>query len=206
MHVFHILYVLESHYYPDLTCLALRQKLGNLHGLDPENYVIANGADNIINLVIASYVDPGEEVVYCIPTLSEYNKNTLLVRGIPVQIPTTLDHKFDLKAILGATVGFLRFGKIARRVAEKLKPFGVRLIAYAPSVPKEIFSKYTVESVSFNELFRQSTILSLHIPFRPENKNMIGYEQRKQMPKGSFIVNTSRGGLINAILIVSFKI
>ncbi|MED1468066.1 C-terminal binding protein [Bacillus salipaludis] len=95
------------------------------------------------------------------------------------------------------TVGFLGFGKIARRVAEKLKPFGVRLIAYAPSVPKEIFSKYTVELVSFNELLRQSTILSLHIPFRQENKNIIGYEQLKQMPKGSFIVNTSRGGLIN---------
>ncbi|MFD0827774.1 histidinol-phosphate transaminase [Neobacillus sp. M.A.Huq-85] len=94
--------VLESHYYPDLTCLALRNKLGKLHGMDPENYVIANGADNIINLVIASYVNQGEEVVYCTPTFSEYNKNTLLVGGIPVEIPTTLDHKFDLEAILDA--------------------------------------------------------------------------------------------------------
>lgn len=95
------------------------------------------------------------------------------------------------------TVGFLGFGKIARRVAEKLKPFGVRLIAYAPSAPKEVFSKYSVEAVAFNDLLRQSTILSLHIPLKPENRNIIGYEQLKMMPKGSFIVNTSRGGLIN---------
>ncbi|MFZ7946727.1 MULTISPECIES: histidinol-phosphate transaminase [Bacillaceae] len=94
--------VLEGHFYPDLTGLELRNKLGRLHGIDPENYVIANGADNIINLVIASYVNPGEEVVYCTPTFSEYQKNTLLVGGNPVEIPTTKDHKFDLEAILDA--------------------------------------------------------------------------------------------------------
>ncbi|MBU8879711.1 histidinol-phosphate transaminase [Bacillus sp. FJAT-29790] len=94
--------VLEAHYYPDLTCLELRNKLGSLHGIDPENYVVANGADNIINLVIASYVNSGDEVVYCTPTFSEYNKNTLLVGGIPVEVPTTKDHKFDLEAILDA--------------------------------------------------------------------------------------------------------
>ncbi|WP_066398840.1 histidinol-phosphate transaminase [Neobacillus mesonae] len=94
--------VLESHYYPDLTSLNLRRKLGNLHGIDPENYVTGNGADNIITLVIASFVNPGDEVVYCTPTFSEYHKNTLLVGGTPVEIPTTKDHKFDLEAILDA--------------------------------------------------------------------------------------------------------
>ncbi|MFK2826684.1 histidinol-phosphate transaminase [Bacillus sp. B190/17] len=92
----------EAHFYPDLTCLELRTKLGALHGIDPENYVIANGADNIINLVIASYINPGDEVVYCTPTFSEYHKNTLLMGGVPVEIPTTKDHKFDLEAMLEA--------------------------------------------------------------------------------------------------------
>ncbi|KMY54014.1 histidinol-phosphate aminotransferase [Bacillus sp. FJAT-27231] len=92
----------EAHFYPDLTCLELRTKLGELHGIDPENYVVANGADNIINLVIASYVNSGDEVVYCTPTFSEYHKNTLLMGGVPVEIPTTKDHKFDLKAMLEA--------------------------------------------------------------------------------------------------------
>ncbi|KAB7706714.1 histidinol-phosphate transaminase [Bacillus aerolatus] len=92
----------EVHFYPDLTSLELRTKLGELHGIDPENYVVANGADNIINLVIASYINPGDEVVYCTPTFSEYHKNTLLMGGVPVELPTTKDHKFDLEAILGA--------------------------------------------------------------------------------------------------------
>ncbi|GHH99041.1 histidinol-phosphate transaminase [Neobacillus kokaensis] len=94
--------VLDSHFYPDLTSLELRKKLGGLHGIDPENYVTGNGADNIITLVIASFVNPGDEVVYCTPTFSEYHKNTLLVGGTPVEIQTTRDHKFDLEAILEA--------------------------------------------------------------------------------------------------------
>ncbi len=92
----------EGHLYPDPTCWELREKLGEQQGINPENYVVANGADNIINLTIASYVNPGDEVVYCTPTFSEYNKNTLLMGGIPVEIPTTDDHKFDLEAMLGA--------------------------------------------------------------------------------------------------------
>ncbi|MCM3766898.1 C-terminal binding protein [Neobacillus niacini] len=95
------------------------------------------------------------------------------------------------------TVGLLGFGKIARRVAEKLKPFGVRIVTYAPTAPKEVFAQYSVEAVSFERLLRQSTILSLHVPLRPENRNIISYSELKMMPEGSFIVNTSRGGLIN---------
>ncbi|WP_066398838.1 C-terminal binding protein [Neobacillus mesonae] len=95
------------------------------------------------------------------------------------------------------TVGLLGFGKIARRVAEKLQPFGVRIITHAPTAPKEIFAHYSVEAVSFEQLLRQSTLLSLHIPLRPENQNIISYKQLKLMPKGAFIVNTSRGGLFN---------
>jgi histidinol-phosphate aminotransferase len=91
--------VLEGHFYPEATSLELRKKLGSLHGIHPENYCIGNGADNIITLVIASYVNPGDEVVYCTPTFSEYHKNTLLVGGTPIEIPTTKDHKFDLEAM-----------------------------------------------------------------------------------------------------------
>ncbi len=94
--------VVDGHLYPDPTCWELREKLGRQQEINPENYVVANGADNIINLTIASYVNPGDEVVYCTPTFSEYNKNILLMGGIPVEIPTTDDHKFDLKAMLSA--------------------------------------------------------------------------------------------------------
>ncbi|WP_191991879.1 C-terminal binding protein [Bacillus aerolatus] len=102
-----------------------------------------------------------------------------------------------IKRFCNHTVGLLGFGRIARKAAQKLKGFGVRLIAHDPSVSEEVFDEYSVEAVSFNELLSQSTILSLHVPLKPDTKNIISYDQLKMMPQGAFIVNTSRGGVIN---------
>lgn len=140
----------EAHFYPDLTCLELRSKLGELHGINPENYVIANGADNIINLVIASYINPGDEVVYCTPTFSEYHKNTLLMGGVPVEIPTTKDHKFDLEAMLGAITDKTKVvivcnpnnptGTIVSE--EELRGFFKRLPEHVVAVLDEAYGEY----------------------------------------------------------------
>ncbi|WP_066397033.1 C-terminal binding protein [Neobacillus mesonae] len=102
-----------------------------------------------------------------------------------------------IKRFSNNTVGLLGFGRIARKAAQKLKGFGVRLIAHDPYVSKEVFDKYSVEGVSFYDLLNQSTFLTLHVPLNPDTKNIIGYEQLKMMPQGAFVINTSRGGVIN---------
>ncbi|OCA82168.1 hypothetical protein A8F95_15310 [Bacillus wudalianchiensis] len=95
------------------------------------------------------------------------------------------------------TVGLLGFGRIARMVATKLQPFGVRILAFDEYVFDEIFDLYGVTPVSLIELLQLSNILSLHVPLTPETKNLLSYEQLKLMPKGAFIINTCRGGIIN---------
>ncbi|KMY56125.1 hypothetical protein AC623_08585 [Bacillus sp. FJAT-27231] len=95
------------------------------------------------------------------------------------------------------TVGLLGFGRIARMVATKLKPFGVRILAYDEYVFDEIFDLYGVTPVSLIELLQLSNILSLHAPLTPQTKNLLSYEQLKLMPKGAIIINTCRGGIIN---------
>ncbi|KMY54015.1 hypothetical protein AC623_08560 [Bacillus sp. FJAT-27231] len=95
------------------------------------------------------------------------------------------------------TVGLLGFGRIAQKVAQKLKGFGVRLIAHDPGVAKEVFEEYSVEAVSFHDLLKQSSFLTLHVPLKSDTKNIISYDELKMLPQGAFIVNTSRGGVIN---------
>lgn len=99
----------------------------------------------------------------------------------------------------GRTVGLLGFGRIAREVAKKFKVFGVNIIAHDKYVPDEVFIEEEVESVTLNELLNRSHILSLHVPLTDETKEIINYKRMLQMPKGSFIINTSRGGIINEI-------
>ncbi|KAB7704038.1 C-terminal binding protein [Bacillus aerolatus] len=95
------------------------------------------------------------------------------------------------------TVGLLGFGRIARMVAAKLKPFGVRILVHDDFVTEETFNVHGVEPVSLNDLLQQSNILSLHVPLTTETNNLINYERLKMMPRGAFVINTCRGGVIN---------
>lgn len=93
-------------------------------------------------------------------------------------------------------IGLLGFGQIARNVAQKLKAFGVKIIAHDRFVDEKVFEQYGVTSVSFEELLEQSHLLSLHVPLTKETRHMLNYENLKKLPKGAFIVNTCRGGVI----------
>ncbi|AOV07447.1 C-terminal binding protein [Sporosarcina ureilytica] len=97
----------------------------------------------------------------------------------------------------GRTVGLLGFGRIAKEVAKKFKVFGVNVIAHDKYVPEEVFTKLGVESVTLEELLERSNILSLHVPLTKETEGLINYERLKQLQKGSIIINTCRGAIIN---------
>lgn len=95
------------------------------------------------------------------------------------------------------TVGLYGFGRIARKVTERLRAFGTKIIASDAYVPPSVFEEYDVEQVSFETLLDTSNILSLHVPLTDETKNSLAYQQLKKLPKHARIVNTCRGGIIN---------
>jgi D-3-phosphoglycerate dehydrogenase len=95
-------------------------------------------------------------------------------------------------------VGLVAFGHIARRVAEKLQPFGVSLMAYDPYFKEQ--EKYPwVKFVSLEELLAQSDIVSIHAPLNKDSHHLINRERFALMKNGAIIVNTSRGGLIDEV-------
>jgi len=99
--------------------------------------------------------------------------------------------------IRGKTMGFLGFGRIARRSAEKMKPFGVELIAYDPYVTQESVAELGVRMVSLDEALSQSDILSLNLPLTNETKFIINKDSLAKMKETAVLVNTARGPLIN---------
>jgi D-3-phosphoglycerate dehydrogenase len=95
-------------------------------------------------------------------------------------------------------VGLVAFGHIARRVAEKLQPFGVSLMAYDPYFKEQ--EKYPwVKFVSLEELLAQSDMVSIHAPLNKDSHHLINRERFALMKNGAIIVNTSRGGLIDEV-------
>lgn len=98
----------------------------------------------------------------------------------------------------GRTYGLMSFGHIPQRVAELIKPFGVRVMAYDPFVPDKVFEKSGVERAETVEgLFAESDYISVHTPHMDATHHMIGKKQLELMKDGSMIVISGRGGVVD---------
>lgn len=86
--------------YPEPSCRSLREKLAALYGLSAEQLVVGNGADHLITLIAATYINEGDEVIFSAPTFGSYRESTLLMGGVPVAVPLTDDYVYNLEGIL----------------------------------------------------------------------------------------------------------
>jgi D-3-phosphoglycerate dehydrogenase len=97
----------------------------------------------------------------------------------------------------GSVLGLVGFGRIPQLVAPKAKAFGMRVIAFDPYVPPEVFQNIGVERVELDELLTTSDYVSIHSPLTPDTKGMFNEAAFKKMKKGSYVVNTARGPVVD---------
>ena len=104
------------------------------------------------------------------------------------------------------TVGLVGLGRIARRVAQRLKGFEVRVLAYDPVPDEQLAQEVGAEYVSFEELLRQSHFISLHAPLNEGTRHLINARSIGLMRPGAILVNTARGDLVDdAALLAALK-
>jgi D-3-phosphoglycerate dehydrogenase len=101
----------------------------------------------------------------------------------------------NMHRLRGQTLGLIGFGRIARRVAGKARPFGYRVLAYSPSLTPGNHDGVT--AATFEKVLRSSDVVSLHAPATPSTRNMIGESELAMMRPGSLLVNTARGALVD---------
>lgn len=103
----------------------------------------------------------------------------------------------------GRTLGIVGLGRIGTAAALRGKALGMRVLFYDPYLPDGYDKAIGVERVeSLAELLRQSFALTLHCPLTPETASLINDAAIAQMPRGSFLVNTSRGGVVEPTAVV----
>ncbi len=88
------------HIYPDPESRALRQALATFTGVSMDNLIAGSGADEIIDLILRAYLEPGEKVLICPPTFGMYSFDTLVNTGQLIEVPRTADHRLDMSEIL----------------------------------------------------------------------------------------------------------
>ncbi len=122
----------------------------------------------------------------------------LLNRKLHKAYIRTRDHNFSLEGLIGfdlkdKTVGLIGTGKIGQRFADICQGFGMNILGYDPYENKDFCGKY----VTLDELLNKSDIISLHCPLTKENRHLINDSTIEKMKNGVYIINTSRGQLIN---------
>ena len=98
----------------------------------------------------------------------------------------------------GKTLGVIGLGHIGEKVARLAKAFGMKILITKRTPPSpEILKELEAEFVSLDELLRRSDVVSLHVPLTPQTYHMIGDREIRLMKDGAFLINTSRGAVVD---------
>jgi len=102
----------------------------------------------------------------------------------------------------GKTVGVIGTGKIGICFIKILQGFGCNVIAYDPTESDKV-KALGVQYKSLDELYVESDIISLHCPLTNNTHHLINQQSISKMKKGVMIINTSRGGLVDTLAVIS---
>ena len=106
-------------------------------------------------------------------------------------------YKFVGRELRGKTLGVLGFGRIGQRVGEIARVFGMKIVAYDPYLPAEIFAKNEATSMSIAELCEVSDFVTIHLPLNDETRNMFNKDSISRMKNDAVVLNMARGGIVN---------
>lgn len=95
------------------------------------------------------------------------------------------------------TVGIIGMGHVGKEVVRLLKPFRCRILVNDIIEQREFCSENNLVDVTKEEIFRQSDVLTLHVPLTPETKYLINERTLSSMKPTSYLINTSRGPVVN---------
>jgi len=134
-----------------------------------------------------------------------------LFRGIRTSTEDVLNKKWDRNKhtgseINGKTLGIIGIGTIGQIVAKNAGELGMNLIGndIELSEDDEIWGKLNIKYRSFEEVISQSDAITIHVPLTKKSYNLFSEKEFRNMPKGSFIINSSRGGIVNEKDMVKF--
>jgi D-3-phosphoglycerate dehydrogenase / 2-oxoglutarate reductase len=142
---------------------------------------------------------------YCIDEVSDHALALLLAlaRRVHAAHGAVQDGAWDVVAhasirrLRGQTLGLLGFGKIAKAVASKVQPLGMKVLVYDPYLDPALIAQHGVEAVILERLLAEADAVSIHVPLSLETRNIIGKCELARMKPTAFLINTSRGGIVD---------
>ncbi len=105
--------------------------------------------------------------------------------------------------VWGKTLGIIGFGRIGKAVARRGAGFGLRVIYYYTTrATADVEIELKAEYVERDQVIAQADFLSLHVPLKPETRGLIGPAELARMKRTAFLINTTRGPVVNESALV----
>jgi len=103
-----------------------------------------------------------------------------------------------VESLFGRRVGIHGFGNISQHLTRLLKPFGVPVSTFSPSVPDTLLEEFGVDRApSLEALFSENNVIIELAPYKPENEGMVTEELLRMIPEGGTFVNIGRGAVVD---------
>lgn len=142
---------------------------------------------------------------YCVDEVSDHALALMLAlaRQIVLADGAVREGRWDvvphagIRRLRGQTLGLLGFGKIAIALSSKAQALGLRVLAHDPYLDGGLLARHGAEAVNLDRLLAEADTLSVHVPLSPETRNLIGQPQLARMKPTAFLINTSRGGIVD---------
>ena len=131
-----------------------------------------------------------------------------LTRKLP-EVLVTENNQFRPSQLMGIdlagkTFGVIGAGHIGQHTISIAKGFRMKVIAYDPYPNEEVARELGFEYKSLDEVIEQSDFISIHVPYIPSTHHLLNDESISRMKKGSYIINTSRGEIVDTIALIKF--
>jgi len=175
----------------------------------PELKVIARAAVGVGNIAVEYATEKGILVINCpgknTNSAAELTMGLLLgmLRNVPQAHQTMKSggwdrHRFTGRELCGKRIGIVGLGNVGHRVAKFAHGFDMEVFAYDPFVAPQVFERHQARPFTdLATMLMHTDVLTVHVPLTKETKNMIDGSLLDLMPKGSYVLNVARGGIIN---------
>jgi D-3-phosphoglycerate dehydrogenase len=142
---------------------------------------------------------------YCVEEMADHALALLLalVRGVVELDRSARDGRWDhraagpLRRIADVRLGVVGFGRIGRALAERAQALDMDVTAHDPFVADDLVAASGARPASLAELLERSDAISVHAPLTSGTRGLIGAAEIARLPRGAFVVNVSRAGLVD---------
>ena len=147
---------------------------------------------------------------FCMIAVAEFAVGLMysICRRIPESMKAANEKLWGLRdelggvELFGKNLGLLGFGKIGREVARQAIGIGMKVYAYDPFMKDEDIRKHDAVPVDMDELLNCADIISIHVPLTEGTRNLIGAQELSKMKRTAYIINVSRGGIIDEVALI----